>query len=244
MKKFEELVFSNGTAGIVDTSWGPIKIGIYAKYLERWLQYFSLNQFLFISGERLIVDPAYVPIISSNFIHIAEVIMQLRLNTTLTKVLSRQIRNGPGSRFPRTETCGHRKALLFQFQQRISLLTEIRSTSDAPLSRQKQRTKSSAHRIKCIGTIEAILSSVQYEVLSHDWHPLRMDIIFFKLKPPNSCIRSSTIKICKLPSRTARWEISWQNFNQIKKRQDFHFSRSYEQNEQLLHAYIHNSRRM
>lgn len=60
MKKFEELVFSNGTAGIVDTSWGPIKIGIYAKYLERWLQYFSLNQFLFISGERLIVDPAYV----------------------------------------------------------------------------------------------------------------------------------------------------------------------------------------
>lgn len=60
MKKFEELVFSNGTAGIVDTSWGPIKIGIYAKYLERWLQYFSLDQFLFISGERLIVDPAYV----------------------------------------------------------------------------------------------------------------------------------------------------------------------------------------
>lgn len=66
MKKFEELVFSNGTAGIVDTSWGPIKIGIYAKYLERWLQYFSLNQFLFISGERLIVDPAYVWLISYN----------------------------------------------------------------------------------------------------------------------------------------------------------------------------------
>lgn len=60
MKKFEELVYANETAGIVDTSWGPIKIGLYAKYLERWLQYFSLNQFLFISGERLIIDPAYV----------------------------------------------------------------------------------------------------------------------------------------------------------------------------------------
>lgn len=47
-------------SGIVDTAWGPIKIGIYARYLERWLQYFSLTQFLFISGERLIVDPAYV----------------------------------------------------------------------------------------------------------------------------------------------------------------------------------------
>lgn len=68
MKKFEELVFSNGTAGIVDTSWGPIQIGIYAKYLERWLQYFSLNQFLFISGERLIVDPAYVQLIHDDIL--------------------------------------------------------------------------------------------------------------------------------------------------------------------------------
>lgn len=45
-------------AGSVDTTWGPIKIGLYARYLERWLQYFSLSQFLFVSGERLIVDPA------------------------------------------------------------------------------------------------------------------------------------------------------------------------------------------
>lgn len=45
--------------GAVDTTWGPIKIGLYARYLERWLQYFSLSQFLFVSGERLIVDPAF-----------------------------------------------------------------------------------------------------------------------------------------------------------------------------------------
>lgn len=58
MKKFEELAFLNGTDGIVDTSWGPVKIGVYARHLERWLRYFPLNQLLFVSGERLIVDPA------------------------------------------------------------------------------------------------------------------------------------------------------------------------------------------
>ena len=58
MKKFEELAFLNGTSGVVDTTWGPVKIGVYGRHLERWLQYFPLSQLLFISGERLIVDPA------------------------------------------------------------------------------------------------------------------------------------------------------------------------------------------
>jgi [heparan sulfate]-glucosamine 3-sulfotransferase 3 len=31
---------------------------VYAKYLERWLQYFPLSQMLIVSGERLISDPA------------------------------------------------------------------------------------------------------------------------------------------------------------------------------------------
>lgn len=44
---------------VIDTSYGPVKIGVYARHLERWLQYFPLSQLLFISGERLIVDPAY-----------------------------------------------------------------------------------------------------------------------------------------------------------------------------------------
>lgn len=59
MKKFEELAFINGSYEVVDTSWGPVKIGVYARHLERWLQYFPLSQLLFISGERLIVDPAF-----------------------------------------------------------------------------------------------------------------------------------------------------------------------------------------
>ncbi|CAG2054497.1 unnamed protein product [Timema podura] len=60
MLRFEELAFLNGTggSGLVDTSWGPVKIGVYARHLERWLHCFPLEQMLFVSGERLIVDPA------------------------------------------------------------------------------------------------------------------------------------------------------------------------------------------
>ncbi|XP_053678778.1 heparan sulfate glucosamine 3-O-sulfotransferase 6 [Anopheles nili] len=59
MKRFEELAFTNGSSGgVVDTSWGPVRIGVYAKYLERWLEFFPLSQLLFVSGERLIADPA------------------------------------------------------------------------------------------------------------------------------------------------------------------------------------------
>ncbi|CAH1967906.1 unnamed protein product [Acanthoscelides obtectus] len=59
MKPFEQLVFVNGSIGsIIDTSWGPIKLGIYSRYLSRWLKFFPLSQLLFVSGERLVVDPA------------------------------------------------------------------------------------------------------------------------------------------------------------------------------------------
>lgn len=57
MPKFEELAFLNGSK-VVDTSWAPLRIGVYAKHLERWLNYFPLSQLLFVSGERLIADPA------------------------------------------------------------------------------------------------------------------------------------------------------------------------------------------
>lgn len=59
MKPFEQLVFVNGSIGsIIDTSWGPVKLGIYSRYLTRWLKFFPLSQLLFISGERLVLDPA------------------------------------------------------------------------------------------------------------------------------------------------------------------------------------------
>lgn len=59
MKPFEQLVFVNGSIGsIIDTSWGPVKLGIYSRYLARWLKFFPLSQLLFVSGERLVLDPA------------------------------------------------------------------------------------------------------------------------------------------------------------------------------------------
>ncbi|XP_026376814.3 heparan sulfate glucosamine 3-O-sulfotransferase 3A1 [Ursus arctos] len=55
---FESLTFKNRTTGLIDTSWSAIQIGIYAKHLEHWLRHFPIGQMLFVSGERLIRDPA------------------------------------------------------------------------------------------------------------------------------------------------------------------------------------------
>lgn len=58
-RSFEQLAFINGSrTGVVNTSWGPVRIGVYARHLEQWLRYFPLHQMLFVSGERLVVDPA------------------------------------------------------------------------------------------------------------------------------------------------------------------------------------------
>ncbi|XP_023672294.1 heparan sulfate glucosamine 3-O-sulfotransferase 2 isoform X1 [Paramormyrops kingsleyae] len=55
---FEDLAFKNRSLGTVDTSWNAIRIGLYTLHLENWLQYFRLSQMHFVSGERLITDPA------------------------------------------------------------------------------------------------------------------------------------------------------------------------------------------
>ena len=54
LPSFERMAFINDSVGLVDTSWGAIRIGVYAKHLERWLHYFPLEQMHFVSGERLI----------------------------------------------------------------------------------------------------------------------------------------------------------------------------------------------
>ncbi|MED6283919.1 hypothetical protein CHARACLAT_013969 [Characodon lateralis] len=55
---FESLTFKNMSAGLIDTTWSAVQIGMYARHLERWLQFFPMEQLLFVSGERLITDPA------------------------------------------------------------------------------------------------------------------------------------------------------------------------------------------
>ncbi|WAQ95826.1 HS3SB-like protein [Mya arenaria] len=58
VKSFDEMVFINNETRVIDTSWTLVKIGLYALHLSRWLEYFPLNQMLFVSGEDLIRAPA------------------------------------------------------------------------------------------------------------------------------------------------------------------------------------------
>ncbi|XP_071387077.1 heparan sulfate glucosamine 3-O-sulfotransferase 6 [Centroberyx affinis] len=58
LPSFQNLAFRNSTTGLIDTSWSAVRIGIYAKHLENWLRFFPLSRFLFVSGERLVTDPA------------------------------------------------------------------------------------------------------------------------------------------------------------------------------------------
>lgn len=57
VRPFEEMVYVDNRTKIINTSWTIVKIGIYAQHLLRWLEYFPIKQFHFVSGERLIKDP-------------------------------------------------------------------------------------------------------------------------------------------------------------------------------------------
>ena len=56
LPSFEAMALGNATT--VNRSWGAIRLGLYARYLDRWLRRFPLDRFHFVSGERLVVDPA------------------------------------------------------------------------------------------------------------------------------------------------------------------------------------------
>ncbi|XP_041634087.1 heparan sulfate glucosamine 3-O-sulfotransferase 6-like [Cheilinus undulatus] len=58
LPSFQSLALKNSSNGLIDTSWSAVRIGLYAKHLENWLQHFPLSHFLFVSGERLVSDPA------------------------------------------------------------------------------------------------------------------------------------------------------------------------------------------
>lgn len=61
LPSFQSLAFRNSSSSgkdTIDTSWSAVRIGLYAQHLESWLQHFPLSHFLFVSGERLVADPA------------------------------------------------------------------------------------------------------------------------------------------------------------------------------------------
>ncbi|XP_072312587.1 heparan sulfate (glucosamine) 3-O-sulfotransferase 3-like [Eucyclogobius newberryi] len=55
---FETLAFKNHSTDEMDAQWSPLWIGLYALHLQRWLEWFPLDQIHLVSGERLISDPA------------------------------------------------------------------------------------------------------------------------------------------------------------------------------------------
>ncbi|XP_062386923.1 heparan sulfate glucosamine 3-O-sulfotransferase 6-like [Sardina pilchardus] len=61
LPSFQSLAFRNASSSspdAIDTSWSAVRIGLYAQHLESWLRHFPLSRFLFVSGERLVADPA------------------------------------------------------------------------------------------------------------------------------------------------------------------------------------------
>ncbi|XP_070581345.1 heparan sulfate glucosamine 3-O-sulfotransferase 6-like [Ptychodera flava] len=83
-KPFEELVFV-GNSSVVDTAWGAIHIGIYAKHFEKWRQYFPLSSFLFVNGEELIRNPAAEMLRVQNFLGLKPIISEKNFYFNHTK---------------------------------------------------------------------------------------------------------------------------------------------------------------
>ncbi len=57
-KTFEQMALLDSSMGLINTSWAAIKIGLYAKHLERWLKVFPLSQIHVVDGHRLVTHPA------------------------------------------------------------------------------------------------------------------------------------------------------------------------------------------
>ncbi|XP_074648968.1 heparan sulfate glucosamine 3-O-sulfotransferase 6-like [Tubulanus polymorphus] len=83
-KPFEQMAFLNNST-IVDASWGAIRIGMYAKHLERWLRHFPLEQMHFVSGERLISDPAGVMADVQDFLGLKRIVSEKHFYFNETK---------------------------------------------------------------------------------------------------------------------------------------------------------------
>jgi len=58
---FESMAFTAAAGrnwSTVDAAWGPIRLGLYARYVAPWLDRFTSDRLLFVRGERLVTDPA------------------------------------------------------------------------------------------------------------------------------------------------------------------------------------------
>lgn len=55
---FEKFITKGKAEKVLRTSISTIQIGLYVEHLKRWLEYFPLSQFHFVSGEELTSSPA------------------------------------------------------------------------------------------------------------------------------------------------------------------------------------------
>ncbi|XP_073997038.1 heparan sulfate 3-O sulfotransferase-B [Rhodnius prolixus] len=86
LQNFECLAFVGGTGyNVVDTTWGPVRIGVYARHLSKWLRQFPLAQMHFVSGERLIADPASEMAKVQDFLGLKRVITEKHFYFNATK---------------------------------------------------------------------------------------------------------------------------------------------------------------
>lgn len=84
-RTFEQMAFLDNSTGPVATSWGAIRIGLYAKHLEKWIQYFPISQFHFVHGERLIDDPAAEMALIEDFLGVRRVVTEKYFYFNATK---------------------------------------------------------------------------------------------------------------------------------------------------------------
>ena len=74
VRPFEEMVFVNNRTSIIDTSWAIVRIGVYVQHLARWLDYFPMKQFHFVSAENLIQNPSHEMDKLQNFLELKQLI--------------------------------------------------------------------------------------------------------------------------------------------------------------------------
>ncbi|XP_072931815.1 heparan sulfate glucosamine 3-O-sulfotransferase 3B1 isoform X2 [Epargyreus clarus] len=91
LPRFEDLALVNSTVGwggpwsVVDATWPPVRLGIYARPLRRWLRRFPRSRLLLISGERLVADPAAEMARVQDFLGLKQVITEKHFYFNSTK---------------------------------------------------------------------------------------------------------------------------------------------------------------
>lgn len=82
---FETFAVKDFKKGIINANWMKIKIGLYANHLEKWLDYFPMEQILFVSGEELIHNPAEEIKRVEKFLHLRHFITKANFHYSESK---------------------------------------------------------------------------------------------------------------------------------------------------------------